>query len=66
MDSLERKIIRDQAARQHAEITAKCEADIDKAIALGVFPKSERSLQITRLHMRRMDAVFAILEKRRE
>jgi len=57
------KVARDQAARTHEQITAKCEADIDAAIARGTFRKSERSLQITRLHIRRMDAIFELLDR---
>jgi hypothetical protein len=60
------RVARDQAQRTHDSITEKCEADIDRAIELGVFPKSERGLQITRLHIRRMDAIFAILERGRK
>ena len=58
------RVARDQAERLHAGITAKCEADIDAGIAIGLIRKQDRSLEITRLHIRRMDAVFEVMNKR--
>ncbi len=63
MDQAKTIEVHQQAHDLHARMSKKIEESVDAAIRAGVIPASQRNRRISHLHMKRVDAILAILER---